>query len=129
MMLEQLRVLAARIDPQFAELRARTASLGVPVPLSRLWERAKTTTDPAARLRVGVVMSAVASRLACSGAVLERMLAAALAGLSADLLGSRNRDEIRSAQNAVRAWGHAITDAQEQIGTWPLRCAGSGTWT
>lgn len=120
---EQLRRMADRIDPPSANLRARTASIGIPVPVFRLWQRTEATKDGSVRLRAARVMSKIASRFACSGTILERMLAAALAGKSAEILESLERAEVLRAQEALRTWREAMTDAQKKLGTWPLAAA------
>jgi hypothetical protein len=122
-LLEQLRRMADRIDPPSANLRARTASIGIPVPVFRLWQRTEATKDGSVRLRAARVMSKIASRFACSGTILERMLAVALAGKSADILESPERAEVLRAQEALRTWREAMTDAQKKLGTWPLAAA------
>jgi hypothetical protein len=117
---EQLRTMAARVDPQHADLRARGASLGTPVVVFRLWQRAESTKDADARRRAGLVMGAIASRFACSGTILERMLGAALARKGADLAGSSDQLAIHRAQDAIHAWRSAMTEAQRRLGTWPF---------
>jgi hypothetical protein len=117
---EELRRLAERIDPEFADLRARTAAVGTPVPVFRLWQRTEATKDEQARRRAARVMVKVAGRLACSGTVLERLLAAALSERSAEILKSPELAEARRAQEAFWAWSNAMRKAQTQLGTWPF---------
>jgi hypothetical protein len=119
-LLEQLRSMAARVTPQYSELRARSASLATAVPIFHLWKRAEATKDPALRRRAGLVMGVIASRFACSGTVLERMLSAALAGKAAALTGLLGREEIRIALEPLDAWRRSMSDAQKRLGTWPF---------
>jgi hypothetical protein len=122
-LLQQLRVLAATIDPKYAELRARSASLGTPVTVFRLWQRAEATKDPVLLRRSGIVMKVMAARFACSGTVLERMVGAVLASKGAELTGSPDWPSVRQAQDALQQWREAMADAQKLLGEWSFRAA------
>ncbi len=124
-LLEQLRVLATRFDPTYGELRARSAAMGLPVPLYRLRQRAEATRDVALRRRAGALLTRVAERLACSGTMLERMLGVSLAGKGAALSDDATRRErIRAEVTRIQASMRAMTEAQKQLGLWPF----AGPW-
>jgi hypothetical protein len=112
--------MAARIDPQHAEIRARSASLGTSVLVFRLWMRVRATTDVPLRRRAGFVMGAIASHLGCSGVLLERMLSVALAAEAAEATGMMTRDETRRAREPLGDWRSSATDAHKRLGTWPF---------
>jgi hypothetical protein len=118
---EQLRVLARRFDPVDGDLRARSAALGIPVPLYRLWQRADATQDPVLRKRAGALLTSAAKRLACAGTMLERMLGMSLAGRGAALMGNEvDRSAIRAIHERFQQTMKQMTDGQKKLGTWPF---------
>jgi hypothetical protein len=118
---EQLRVLARRFDPADGDLRARSAAMGIPVPLYRLWQRADATQDPVLRKRAGALLTSTAKRLACSGTMLERMLGMSLAARGAALTGNEaERSAIRAMHERFQHTMKQMTDGQKKLGIWPF---------
>ncbi|HSN92315.1 MAG TPA: hypothetical protein VLS93_13880 [Anaeromyxobacteraceae bacterium] len=125
-MLGQLRVMAHRVDPDHADMRATLAALGAPVAMFVLWKRAEVTRrDGASGVRTSAraagALAAVGRRLGESRAILDRMVGAKLERTGALLGGDAEAIAATNARtDALAAWREEAVAAEERLGLWPF---------